>query len=91
MGLELFARKGHRNVAVAAVARKLSAQVWHLLSGNTPDKLESSKTRRQKLERTMLLIGKAQRAKLNYPPRLSLCVELLEERISKFKLFPQQT
>ena len=90
-GWKLFARKGHRNVAVAAVARKLSAQVWHLLSGNTPDKLEPSKTRRQKLERTMVLIGKAQRAKLNYPPRLSLCVELLEERISKFKLFPQQT
>lgn len=29
-GWKLFARKGHRHVAVAAVARKLLVQVWHL-------------------------------------------------------------
>jgi transposase len=35
-GWKLFARKGNRNVAVAAVARKLLVQVWHMLSGNPP-------------------------------------------------------
>ena len=38
-GWKLFARKGNRNTAVAAVARKLLVQVWHLLSGNPPTAL----------------------------------------------------
>ena len=42
-GWKLFARKGYRNVAVAAVARKLLVQVWHMLSGNPPTGLETQK------------------------------------------------
>ena len=45
-GWKLFARKGHRHIAVAAVARKLVVQVWHLLSGNPPLALEANKTLR---------------------------------------------
>ena len=84
-GWKLFARKGHRNIAVAAVARKLSAQVWHLLSGNTPDKLEGTKSRQLKLHKTVVMIGKALRAQLNYPPRIKECVGLLESRITIYQ------
>ena len=36
---KLFARKGNRNLAVAAVTRKLLIQVCHILSGNPPTAL----------------------------------------------------
>ena len=32
-GFQLFARKGNRNVAVAAIARKLARALYHLLKG----------------------------------------------------------
>jgi transposase len=32
-GKKLLARKGHRNIAVAAVARKLTVAVWYLMQG----------------------------------------------------------
>jgi len=35
-GMKLFLRKGKRNIAVGAVARKLVVQIWHLLMGNSP-------------------------------------------------------
>lgn len=53
-GWKLFARKGTRNVAVAAVARKLLVQVWHVLSGNPPEALEPNKSLNLKLKRSAL-------------------------------------
>ena len=50
-GWKLFARKGNRNVAVAAVARKLLVQVWHMLSGNPPTALETDKSFTLKLHK----------------------------------------
>jgi len=57
-GWRLCARKGNRNVAVAAVARKLVVLVWHLLQGNPPLALESDKSLRLKLHKLSVLLGK---------------------------------
>lgn len=83
-GWKLLARKGNRNIAVAAVARKLSAQVWHLLSGNTPDKLEKNNSRRLKFQKVIVAIGKTLRTELNFPPRVKECIELLDSRMLTF-------
>lgn len=80
-GIKLLMRKGHRNIAVAAVARKLSAQVWHLLMGNKPDLLESSKHRQLKFKQMLGVLGKQTRAEIGLPKTLDLCVTHLEQII----------
>ena len=56
-GWKLFARKGNRNIAVAAVARKLLIQVWHMLSGNPPTALETDKSFTLKLHKLAVSLG----------------------------------
>jgi hypothetical protein len=56
-GWKLFARKGNRNVAVTAVARKLLVQVWHMLSGNPPTALETDKSFTLKLHKLAVVLG----------------------------------
>jgi transposase len=73
-GWKLFARKGNRNVAVAAVARKLVVQVWHLLSGNPPEALEPSKSFDLKLHKLAVTLGKPLRARLALPEKIDTCV-----------------
>jgi transposase len=73
-GWKLFARKGNRNVAVGAVARKLVVQVWHLLSGNPPEALEPSKSFDLKLQKLAVMLGKPLRAKLALPDKLDKCI-----------------
>jgi transposase len=63
-GWKLFARKGSRNVAVAAVARKLVVQVWHLLHGNPPMALEKDQSFTIKLRKLAIHIGKELRIEL---------------------------
>lgn len=87
-GMSLFIRKGHRNIAVAGVARKLSAQVWHLLMGNTPDILETSKSRRMKYTKALSIIGKEHRAQLNLPSTLEECVNHLDQLVKTFNKPP---
>jgi transposase len=81
-GMKLLLRKGHRNIAVAAVARKLSTQVWHLLSGNIPDLFEDSKTRNNKLKTLLVEIGKARRAELDLGLNIADCLEVLNQKIT---------
>ena len=73
-GWKLFARKGQRNIAVAAVARKLAVQTWHLLSGNPPETLEPSKTLELKLHKLAVTLGKPLRKALKLPPRNKDCI-----------------
>jgi hypothetical protein len=80
-GWKLFARKGNRNIAVAAVARKLLVQVWHLLSGNPPVALEPDRSFAIKLQKLCVTLGKNMREQLQLPSRLADCVELLQTRI----------
>lgn len=82
-GMKLFIRKGQKNIAVAAVARKLSTQVWHLLSGNVPDLLEGGKTRNNKLKSMLVEIGKVRRAELNLGKTINDCLEMLNQIITQ--------
>ncbi len=56
-GWKLFARKGNRNIAVAAIARKLLVQVWHLLHGNPTLAVESDTSFRIKLQKLAVALG----------------------------------
>jgi transposase len=80
-GMKLFLRKGKRNIAVAAVARKMATQVWHLLSGNPPKDLEEGKSLSLKLTKLAVMLGKALRKELAFPSSLATSVELLRSRI----------
>jgi transposase len=80
-GWKLFARKGSRHIAVAAIARKLVVQVWHLLSGNPPVALEASKSLKLKLQKLAVTLGKNLRAKLGMPAELKHCILELQRRI----------
>ncbi len=79
-GWKLFARKGERNLAVAAVARKLLVQVWHLLSGNPPTALEANKSMAIKLHKLAVTLGKSLRAQMGLPSNLRDCLLELQRR-----------
>jgi transposase len=79
-GWKLFARKGNRHVAAAAVARKLLVQVWHLLSGNPPIVLETQKSFTLKLHKLAVALGAPLRRQLRLGDSLSACVQTLRCR-----------
>lgn len=79
-GWKLFARKGSRNVAVAAIARKLVVQVWHLLRGNPPTGLESDKSFTIKLQKLAVVLGKELREKLGLGKSLIESIQELRKR-----------
>ena len=80
-GWKLFARKGNRNTAVAAIARKLLVQVWHLLSGNPPTTLEADKSLGIKLHKLVVVLGRKLRAEIGLPANISHCVLELQRRM----------
>jgi transposase len=79
-GWKLFLRKGQRNIAVAAVARKLLVQVWHMLQGHVPTALESDKTLQTKLTKLAVSLGAARRQQLDLGCSLQECVSRLTRR-----------
>ena len=81
-GWKLFARKGNRNIAVAAVARKLLTQVWHLLQGNPIEAVDSDTSLRMKLLQLASSIGKACREELRMPATLEACVDDMCKRLA---------
>jgi hypothetical protein len=81
-GWKLFARKGNRNTAVAAIARKLAVQVWHLPMGNAPQALEGDKTLALKLQRLTASLDEAVRSVLGLAARPADCVAMPLERMS---------
>ena len=58
MGLEAC-HEEERNVAAAAVARKLTVAIWHLLKGHFTELLELSKHLATKLLHLATVLGKA--------------------------------
>ncbi len=76
-GWKLFARKGQRNIAVTAVARKMLVQVWHLLSGN-PEALEPNKSLITKLKKLTVMLGQDLRALLSLPSTVDACIAHLQ-------------
>ena len=79
-GWKLFARKGNRNVAVAAIARKLLVQVWHLLHGNPPLALESDTGFRIKLQKLAVALGSTLRTGIGLGKTLEDTVKTLLSR-----------
>jgi transposase len=80
-GWKLFARKGNRNTAVVAIARKLLVQVWHLLSGNPPTSLEADKSLTLKLQRLLSVLDKDLRAASGLTGPINQCVLELKQRL----------
>jgi transposase len=78
-GWKLFARKGQRNIAVAAIARKMIVQVWHLLCGHTPIAVEAGKSLAIKLQKLLVALGKEARHKLGLSGTLSQAVAQLQQ------------
>lgn len=81
-GWKLFARKGLRNVAVVAIARKLVVQVWHLLQGHSIEATDGDKSLRVKLTKLASMIGKERRIEMSLPAGLKACVDHLCGRIT---------
>jgi transposase len=79
-GWKLFARKGNRNVAVAAIARKLLVQVWHLLHGNPPLALESDTSFRVKLQKLAVALGTTLRTGIGLGKSLEDSIKTLLSR-----------
>ena len=77
-GWKLFARKGHRNIAVAAIARKMMVQVWHLLMGNPPTALEPDKSQALKFRKLIAILGLSLREKLGLPSSIAKCILALQ-------------
>jgi transposase len=88
-GWKLFARKGHRHIAVAAVARKLLVQVWHVLSGNLPTALEVNKSLSLKLHKLAVTLGQKLRVKLGLPSKLQECVLAFKARLLSAAAIPE--
>jgi transposase len=80
-GWQLFARKGNRNEAVAAVARKLVIQLWHLLKGHGITRQEQRGPLQRKLTQLCQGLGKTGREALGLPVKTSHCVAHLMEQI----------
>lgn len=79
-GWKLFARKGNRNIAVSAVARKLAVQIWHILKGHPPLVQESEKSFRTKLQKVAVAIGVPLRKELGLGKTLAEAIEILRLR-----------
>lgn len=90
-GWRLFARKGNRNTAVAAVARKLAVQVWHALSGHPPVALERSPSFDLKLRKLLVTLGKTLRQHLALPTSLQDCVLHLKSLLPAEQPHPAST
>jgi transposase len=80
-GWKLIARRGNRNVAVSAVARKLVVQIWHLLIGNPPTALEADKSYATKLKKLAVMLGKSLRAELGMPDKVDACIHHLQSQL----------
>ena len=80
-GFKLFARTGNRNVAVVAIARKLSHALYHILSGRTTDMLEQREPMRRKLQKLSHELGKEGREALGLPGKRAEFVEQLFRKV----------
>lgn len=80
-GFRLFARKGNRNVAVVAVARKLAHSLYYVLSGRSSDLIEQRKPMQRKFCQLSGEIGKEGRKALGLPEKRADFIALLFERV----------
>jgi transposase len=88
-GWKLFARKGHRHIAVAAVARKLLVQVWHVLWEHPVQTRETNPSVRLKLHKLAVTLGQSLRVQLGLPKALKDCLLELQKRFLHAAPLPQ--
>ena len=82
-GWRLFARKGNRNIAVAAIARKLVVQVWHLLQGHPSTVLDDDKSFQVKVHKLAVTLGASLRQELGLGETLPQGIQLILQRFSQ--------
>ena len=82
-GWKLFARKGERNVAVCAIARKLVVQVWHLLNGNPPTGFDTERSYTIKLKKLAVVIGAKLRTTLGLGESVAECIQTFKHRVEQ--------
>lgn len=81
-GWKLVMKKNH-NIAVSAVARKLTVTIWHLLKGHFTPLLELSKHLETKLLKLATLLGKEDLTKSGFKNRN----EFIQHYFKKIKLY----
>lgn len=82
----IFMKKGNRNVAVAAIARRMVIQLWHLLRGRGVTREDQQKSLMTKLRHITTTIGKEQRTQVGLPSSVAECVAELMKRIEQTNL-----
>lgn len=68
-GWKLSLKKGSRNIAVAAVARKLTVAIWHLLQGHFTHALEMDKHLKEKMRKIATILGAEKRIEKGFADR----------------------
>jgi transposase len=81
-GWKLTIKKDSRNIAAAAVARKLTVAIWHLLRGHFTPVLEMSQHIKTKLMKIATTLGKAKIVELGFKNR----IEFIDYQFKKIQL-----
>jgi len=81
-GWRVFARRGQRNIAVVAVARKLVVQVWYELKGRAPEHLDAGGVVRRKIAGLCAALGKEEVMKRGFATKRALAEHLLARLIT---------
>ena len=85
-GQGLFVRKGNRNTAVAAVARRLAMQLWHLLMGHGETRSEQEKPLLTKLGKICRSLGSGLLGQLALPEKAAAAARELFQQINQQSL-----
>ena len=81
-GWRVFARRGSRNIAVIAVARKLVVQVWYELKGRAPEHLDAGGVVRRKIAGLCAALGKEEVLERGFATKKALAGHLLARLIT---------
>ncbi|MDF1815575.1 MAG: hypothetical protein P1V20_25480 [Verrucomicrobiales bacterium] len=81
-GFKLFARKGNRNIAIVAIARKLARALYYILSGKQIDVAEPQAPLRRKFYQLSAELGQKGRKELGLPEKSGDFVDHLFEKVA---------
>lgn len=76
-GWKVFARRGQRNIAVVAVARKLAVQAWYEMKGLAPVHLDEEGVVRRKIAGLCAQLGEEEAMKRGFATKKALAEHLL--------------
>lgn len=77
-GWRVFARRGNRNIAIIAVARKLATQVWYELKGKAPAYREAPTLVRMKFTNLLACLDKEEVKQLGFSSKKEYAEVLLQ-------------